>query len=44
MIFLAFGLCFVLLANRNSFFSAGFEGAMIIVAGFYILYESIENG
>ena len=29
--------------DRISFFSAGFEGAMIIVAGLYILYESIEK-
>ena len=29
--------------DRISFFSAGFEGAMIMVAGLYILYESIEK-
>ncbi len=27
--------------DRISFFSAGFEGAMIIIAAFYIIYESI---
>jgi cation diffusion facilitator family transporter len=29
--------------DRISFFSAGFEGAMIILAAFYIIYEAIEK-
>ncbi len=29
--------------DRISFFSAGFEGAMIIIAALYIIYESIER-
>ena len=29
--------------DRIGFFSAGFEGAMIIVAGLYIIYESVEK-
>jgi cation diffusion facilitator family transporter len=29
--------------DRISFFSAGFEGAMIIVAGLYIIYEVVEK-
>ena len=29
--------------DRISFFSAGFEGAMIILAAFYIIYESIHK-
>ena len=29
--------------DRISFFSAGFEGAMIIMAALYIIFESIEK-
>jgi cation diffusion facilitator family transporter len=29
--------------DRIAFFSAGFEGAMIVLAGFYILYESVRR-
>jgi cation diffusion facilitator family transporter len=29
--------------DRISFFSAGFEGAMIVFAAFYIIYESIQK-
>ncbi len=29
--------------DRIAFFSAGFEGAMIVLAGFFILYESVQR-
>src|SRR5881628_1828874 len=29
--------------DRISFFSAGFEGGMIVLAGLYIIYEAIQK-